>query len=180
MIQPGNGETRQACGEQLRSKLSIHGAGRLSGWVTRMRDDRGSALIEFAIMMPLIVFIFLAAMDYTLVLQQSMVVVDAATNGTRYAEAMGNATNVAGMVAAAQSTAVGVPGFSATAVSYCTCPPELAGTACATTCASGYSPAVYARVNTAAFIPLLFKVTGIPAGISLSAASSMRVSPGTR
>ncbi len=142
-----------------------------------LKDDRGNALIEFAIMMPLLVFVFLALMDYTFVLQQAMIVTDAATNGTRYAEASGNGTNVAGMLTAAQTTANGIPNFTATASNFCTCPPGNTVISCiGATCASGNNPAEYAQVATSASVPLFFKVTGIPATIALSASSTMRVS----
>ncbi len=145
-----------------------------------LKDDRGSALIEFSIMMPLIVFVFLAAMDYAFVLQQAMVVADAATNGTRYAEASGNGTNVAGMATAAQAAATGIPNFTAAASNYCACPPSGSVIACTSTCASGNNPAEYAKVATLASVPLFFKVTGIPGTIALSASSTMRVSWGSQ
>ena len=140
-----------------------------------LANDSGSALIEFCVLMPLAVLLVLGVMDYSFVIQQSMVVTDAATNGTRYALAAGNATDVAGMLAAAQTAAVDLANFKATASNFCTCPPSGAIVDCTSSCASGTDPAEYAKLSTSTTVPLLFKVSGFPATIPLSASSSMRV-----
>jgi Flp pilus assembly protein TadG len=140
-----------------------------------LRDDRGSALIEFSILIPLAVLLVLGVMDYSFVIQEAMVVTDAATNGTRYAVVAGNSTNVAGMLAAAEATALNLPNFTATASNFCTCPPSGAVIDCMSSCASGDDPAEYAKLSTSASVPLLFKVSGFPASIPLTASSSMRV-----
>ena len=137
--------------------------------------EDGNALIEFCIFMPLVVFMFLAAVDYSMITQQSMTVVDAATTGTRYGAVAGNGSDLAGIQAAAQSAAVGVPNFVATVTNYCACTPGGPAVSCASACASGNYPAEYDKVSTRASVPVFFTVTGIPGTVALSASSTMRV-----
>jgi Flp pilus assembly protein TadG len=146
-----------------------------SGPARMLMEETGSALIEFCVFMPLVVFMFLAAVDYSLITQQSMMVADAATIGSRFAAVAGNGSNTTGMVAAAKSAAVGVPNFAVTAVNYCTCSAGGAAVSCSTSCASGNLPAEYNKVSTSASVPVFFKVTGIPGTVALSATSTMRV-----
>ena len=140
-----------------------------------LTNESGNALIEFCVFMPLVVFMFLAAVDYSFITQQSMMVAEAATEATRFAAVAGNGSNTTGMLAAATTAAVGVPNFAVTAVNYCTCSSGGAAVSCSTSCASGYLPAEYDKVSTSASVPLFFKVTGIPGTVSLSATSTMRV-----
>jgi Flp pilus assembly protein TadG len=138
-------------------------------------DEDASAMIEFAITMPLVIFIFLATVSFALVVRQNIEIIDAASAGAKYG-ANGNSTNIAGMQTAAINDAADVPGFSVTASRYCSCVAGGATVSCTSSC-SLYpnTPAAYVTVTTSAPGPLLFKVVGLPSSLPLSATSTIRV-----
>ena len=137
--------------------------------------EEGSALIELCLLAPIIFVVFLAATDLCFYIQSSIVVNDAASVGARFGSVAGNQTNTSGMQAAAMTAANGLSGFTATATSYCTCNPGGSQISCNSSCPSLPTPVEYVEVTTHATVPVLFKVTSIPASIQLSATSILRV-----
>jgi len=138
-------------------------------------DEDASAMIEFAITMPLIVFIFLATISLALVIRENIEIIDAASAGAKYG-ANGNSTNSVGMQTAATNDAADVSGLSVTASRYCSCIAGGAAVPCTSSC-SLYpnTPAAYVTVTTSAPAPLLFTVVGLPSSIPLSGTSTIRV-----
>ena len=136
-------------------------------------QEDGNALLEFSLTMPLVILLFLGAMDLAFVIQQNIMITDAAVTGARYG-ANGHMNDLTGMQAAATSAASGVQNFSVTAVNFCTCTPGGPTVSCASSCGAT-APLQYAKITTNASCPLLFKVQGLPVALPLSYSSTMRV-----
>ena len=139
-----------------------------------LRRQHGNAMIEMSLILPLLVLMLLAVVDVGLLLEQVMVVHDAARAGAAFAVPWANATNTAGMAAVAAQSASAIPGAAASAINVCTCSPGGAPTSCSNRCAGGNPPAEYAQVTVTAGIPLLFGVQGLPARIPVSSTARMR------
>ena len=71
-------------------------------------SESGSALIEFSLMLPVLVFLFVGIADYGLEMQQAMQIMEAATAGASYGAINGNQKDLVGMQNAAKNSAVGV------------------------------------------------------------------------
>jgi Flp pilus assembly protein TadG len=61
--------------------ISMHRRWRL----TRRRSRRGAATVELSLVLPLLLFLFVAAMDYSRVFYASVIVANCARNGAMYA-----------------------------------------------------------------------------------------------
>jgi Flp pilus assembly protein TadG len=138
-------------------------------------DERGSALVEFALFLALLVLIFVGVVDYGAYMQQAMQVTEAATVGAQFGAVPGNQQNLAGMQAAATSAASGVHGFSVTAVDVFTCTPGGAPVTSSTSCAGYGTPIEYVQVNTGATVPAIMAYPGMPSSLTLKGSASFRV-----
>jgi Flp pilus assembly protein TadG len=135
-------------------------------------DERGNALIEFAVTAPLLVALFVSTMTFAVIIQQNIALTDAAAAGAKYG-INGHLTDFVGMISAATNEAGGVSGFSASASTYCSCTPGGAAVSCASgTCST---PVEYLKVTTNASVPVLFIIPQLPAKVTLSATSSLRI-----
>ena len=134
----------------------------------------GNAMIEMSLILPVILLLLLAVLDFGLLLQQVMAVADSARAGAAFAIPWENASNTAGMSAVATQSAGAIPGYSASAVNVCLCSPDGSAVSCAGHCSNGNLPAQYAQVTATASIPLLFAIQGFPARIPVSSTARMR------
>jgi Flp pilus assembly protein TadG len=117
------------------------------------QDQRGVTAVEFALVAPVIAFIFLAAADLGLATWQRTQVAEAARAGSQYAAA--NGWNSDGINAAA--TSMSKLSISVTPTTYCGCASSgsITQQSCATACSSGGSAATYVSVATqATYTPL--------------------------
>jgi Flp pilus assembly protein TadG len=74
---------------------------------TSRRNRRGAAAVEFALLLPLLCFLFVATVDYCRVFYYSNIVSNCARNGALYGSAdSAHASNSSGIRAAAQADAV--------------------------------------------------------------------------
>lgn len=67
--------------------------------VKRWRDERGQALLEFALLAPLIIIFLLAIVDFGVALHTRIVLDNAARDGARFASVGGHALSNGGAVA---------------------------------------------------------------------------------
>ena len=125
-------------------------------------------MIEMSLILPILILMLLGVVDFGLILQQAMVVQDSARTGAAYAIPYANATNTAGMVAAATQSAGAIPGYSAAATNTCACAPGASAISCSSSCPNNAHPAEYAQVTASANLPLLFGVQGFPASIPIT------------
>ncbi len=136
-------------------------------------QEDGNALLEFSLTMPLVILIFLGALDLAFVIQQNIVITDAAMVGARYG-VNGHMNDLPGMQAAATTAASGVQNFTVTAATFCACVPGGVAVSCLSSCGST-GPMQYAKVTTNASCSVLFKVQGLPVSLPLSYTATMRV-----
>jgi Flp pilus assembly protein TadG len=88
----------------------------------KMRPRRGIAVIEFALVMPVLFFLVAAVVDYTLLMRAAIAVGDAARAGAQYGSLnIANAANTSAIQAAAVNAAPDIPGLTATAAKVCQC-----------------------------------------------------------
>ena len=142
-------------------------------------SDAGSALVELAVTLPLLVLVMAGAIDFARVFYMGMELTNAARAGAQY-----GAYNPAqsGDIAGMQTTATGsvnITGVTATASRTCQCATG-AGTfsaaTCTTTCPSGQHLVVTVTVTTSkTFTTLMGSFPGIPTTVGLVRAATLRV-----
>ena len=137
--------------------------------------QRGSAIVEFALLISFLLIFFLTIVDFSKATADSMALEAAAQAGARYGAADGNLNNTAGMATAASAAAPAVNGMTVTASVFCSCTSGGALVSCTTgTCNTYDLPMQYVEVQTGATVPLLFHFGGIPLNIQMSATAVMR------
>ena len=138
-----------------------------------MASKRGTALVEFAVMLPLILLLLAGVLDYTLVMRTAISVADAARAGAQYGSlSAANAADTAGMQSAALHAAPDVHGLTATAVKACKCS-DGATVSCGGSCASG-PVRVYAQVTASATATPIFSYSQVPFAGAVSTTVCMR------
>src|SRR5215469_16309154 len=88
-------------------------AGRLPGIIDK---DRGAAVVEFALLLPLLLLLLFGIIDFGRALNAQVTLTQAAREGARL-----DALNQPNVVSRAQTAAIGLSGVTATQVT--TCPP---------------------------------------------------------
>ncbi len=139
------------------------------------RSESGVALIEFALFLPILAFLFVGIVDYALEIQEILQIQEAAAAGAAYGIIPGNQTNLTGMQTAAQKAAADVTGFNATAADVYTCTPGGAAVTSATTCPGYGTPITYVQVTTTATIPVYLAYPGMPSSLTLHGQAIYRV-----
>src|SRR5688572_17440266 len=117
------------------------------------RDDAGNAVVELAVVPPLLLLLALGAFDFGRVFYLSMAVTGAAHAGALYgAQPTAKTADSAGMSQAAEQASPGL-GITATASQVCRCATGAATVACSTTTSSCLPLRIYASVtSTATFV----------------------------
>jgi len=141
---------------------------------TLLYTSDGSALVEFAVFLPILAMVFVVCVDYALMVQEQIQVQDAATAGAAYGAIPGNQSNLTGMQNAAINAAPGVSGFNAVASNVYTCTPGGTAVTSTTTCSGYGTPIEYVRVHTTATASPLLAYSGIPS-LSLQGYATFRV-----
>ena len=136
----------------------------------------GSALLELAISMPLLLLILFGVADLGRFLYAATEVVNAAAAGAEYATAsLANTTDYAGMQTAAQNDAANVSGMQVSTSSFCQC---VSGTTVSCTigaCGGSSTPPSYIKVTTSATFNTLFSYPALPSSIALSGSAVRRL-----
>jgi Flp pilus assembly protein TadG len=141
--------------------------------------EAGSALVELAVSLPLLVLVMVGVTDFARVFYMGMELTNAARAGAQYgAYNPAQSGNIAGM----QTTATGsvnMTGVTATASRACQCATS-AGTfsaaTCTTTCPSGQHLVVTVKVTTSkTFTTVVGSFPGIPPTVNLVRSATLRV-----
>lgn len=140
-----------------------------------LRAERGVAMVEFALFLPILAFLFIGIVDYALEIQQTQQIQDAASAGAAYGAIPGNQKSVTGMQTTAQNAASGVSGFSASASYLFTCTPGGSTVTSATNCSGYGTPIEYVQVKTSATVPAMFAFPWMPASLTLHGQATYRV-----
>jgi Flp pilus assembly protein TadG len=139
-----------------------------------MGTKRGTALLEFALLLPLILVLLAGVLDYSLLMRTAISVADAARAGAQYGSlSASNASNVTGMQNAALNAAPDIPGLTATAVKVCKCSDGTTTSCSGGSCSSG-PVRVYAQVTASATAEPLLNYPSMPFSGAVSKTVSMR------
>jgi Flp pilus assembly protein TadG len=140
---------------------------------TARSNSRGTAVVEFALAAPLLLLLAAGVLDFAMALRTATAVADAARAGAQYGSLSAtNASDTAGIRAAALAAAPGIAGMTATVVKSCQCP-GVGAVSCAGTCTGG-AMQVYVQVTTQATAPTVFRYAGVPFSGAVTSRASMR------
>ena len=142
--------------------------------MTIVDDEEGSALIEFSLLLPVLVLLFVGIVDFGFVGRRMMRICEAASAGVAYGTIPGNETNLNGMQAAATNS-VSSSGYYVTATNIWRCTETGANVSSSTTCTNSTTPIQYVQVTTNATVPLFLQFAGLPSSIYLHQTAITRV-----
>ena len=148
----------------------------MTHWLGRFVSNSGTALVEAAIVSPLLLLLVFGAGDFGRVMYYGITLENAARAGAAFgSQSIGYLANTAGIQTAAQEEAQNIGSITVASQRICECP---AGTvvACGTTSCAGYgAPLAFVEVTaTTTFAPLTGAFPGIPASTPLSRAAKVR------
>ncbi len=135
------------------------------------RDRRtGSALVEFALVAPVLLFLLAAVLDYSTLLRTATALANAARTGAQYgSRSPASATDIGGIQTAAINSAPGIAGMTVTSARTCQCPGGSA-VSCTGSCGSS-KMLIYVQVTARATAPTMFSY----APLGFSGAATARV-----
>ena len=135
----------------------------------RKRRQRGNALIEVGLILPMLFLMASGVIDFGRAFYFADVAAGAARAGAQYGiESASNFNNNTGMQLAAQNDAQGVPNFSATATSYCQ---DSSGNSVACTVAGAQA---FVKVSTSISYSLIMPWPGLPNPLTIGGLAIMR------
>jgi Flp pilus assembly protein TadG len=148
---------------------------RLRGRRSAYRRQGGAAIVELAFVLPLLLLLFLGAMDFGRVMYWSITLTHAARAGAQYGvQSTAIADKSTAIRAAALAEAQDIGAIGVNSRRYCLCPPQTS-VVCTSTC-SGYGPPrVFVEVTTDATFRTLVPWPGIPATVPMVRTASMRL-----
>jgi Flp pilus assembly protein TadG len=121
-----------------------------------MSSRRGFASIEFALILPLLLFLVAAVVDYTMLMRAAIAVGDAARAGAQFGSLnTANSANLSGMQSAALNAAPDISGITATAAQVCKCSNGSTVNCSGGTCPSG-PVRTYAQVTVKTTVSPIF------------------------
>ena len=135
---------------------------------------RGTATIEFALILPLLLLLVAGVLDYTLLLRAAIAVADAARAGATFGSLSAtNASNTSGKQTAALNAAPDITGLTATAAKVCKCSSGSIVNCSGGTCSTG-PVRVYAQVTAQVTCGAIFSNSQLPFSGVVSSTASMR------
>lgn len=138
-------------------------------------SERGTALVEFAVFLSVFMLLFIGMVDYTLAIQQSIQISEAASAGAAYGAIPGKQKDFTGMTNAAKAAAPGLSNLSVTAANVFSCTPGGAAVANTGSCSSYGTPIEYVVVNTSATVPPLIAWAGVTSTFPMKGSAKFRV-----
>jgi Flp pilus assembly protein TadG len=145
---------------------------------SRHRAQRGSAIIETGLILPLLILMACGVMDLARVFFAGIVVESAARAGVQVASfSVGNAGAIGATDTAAQNDASGqgLTGITTTSRTFCGCNTSNTEVSCSTATCSGNTPSGYVEtIASYTFVPIL-PYPGIPGNIALTSTVKFRV-----
>lgn len=151
------------------------GCGIRSGGRRRSKPGRrrGIAIVEFALVAPLLLLLLAGVLDFAMLLRTAASVADAARAGAQYgSRSPANAASISGMESAALNSAPGISGMTATAVRSCQCSggsPVSCGGSC-----TGGKIMIYVQVTTQATAHTVFNYSRLPFSGTVMSKATMR------
>jgi Flp pilus assembly protein TadG len=145
----------------------------------RVADERGGAIVELALSLPVLVLVVLGTGDFARVFYTSIALSDAARAGAQYgAHSLAQSGNTAAIQSAAQS-AVNVTGITASASRSCYCAANdgtaFTATACTATCSASQHLIVTVNVTASKTFTTTSTLSVFPNSLPLARTATMRV-----
>ena len=141
------------------------------------RSEHGGALVELAVVLPVLVLIAIGVMDYGRVYYTSITVAHAARAGAEWGAygMTGSSTNDAQIQSFAQLEGAEAGTLTITSSHVCRCSPAGALVSCTTGSCGGYGlPQIYVTATATKSIALLLKYPGLPATVTISRSATFR------
>jgi len=139
----------------------------------KRHSERGAALIEAALLFPLLLLLCVGTADFSRLFYTGMEVASAAGAGVRYGTLrQGNSLDIAGMENAAKNDA-NISGMTATATRSCQCE-DGTSVACTGSCGSQGLPLIHVKVTTQATFQTLVHYPMVPASVTVTRTATMR------
>lgn len=145
------------------------------------RSEAGSALVELAVALPLLVAVLAGTIDFSRVFYASIALTNAARAGAQYgAFSTAQSGNFGTMQTTATNSIVPNTGVTAVASRTCYCATNAgvfgASVACTTTCSGGTHLVVTVTVVTSkTFTTIMSAVPGVPNSVSLTRSATLRL-----
>jgi Flp pilus assembly protein TadG len=138
------------------------------------KETSGVAAVEFAMIVPMIMFMFLAMTDLGVGIYTDMRVNNAAQYATEYALVNGYDSNA---IVNAVKSASNLTGMSVSPAQFCGCPgsTQVTRTACSASCGDGTTAGQYAQISVTDTYATIIPYPGLPASFPLSAQSTVRL-----
>jgi len=139
------------------------------------RSEPGSALVELAIVLPLLVLFAIGAAEFGRLYFAAITVANAARAGAQFgAQNAVSSGNFAGMDLAAQNEAGDLGTISSFSSRFCRCP-DGSVPLCTGTCAGFGAPQVFVKDSVAKTITLILRYPGLPNSVKVSRTAIFRV-----
>ncbi len=140
-----------------------------------VHDERGSSLIELALILPVLLLMLLGVLDFGLVFRQYMTVIDSVRAAGEYATIYGQQANSNQVQTFATQFGSGIPGYTASAALVCACNPGGGAVSCLSSCGGAVTtPLQYMQVTATATLPLIYGVQGFPSTIPVKSIAFIR------
>ncbi len=137
--------------------------------------EEGSALIEVALALPLLVLLLGGTVDVGLYEERKMQVVEAAGAAAAFGAQGGNQLNLSGMQTAAATASPGLTNLVVNASSLWSCTPGGAAVAATASCSGGETPLQYVVVATSATVSAPMPLVSLGPNLTVRAQSIYRV-----
>ena len=148
----------------------------MRGLLALFRSERGGALVELAVVLPILVLIAIGVMDYGRVYYTSVTVANAARAGAEYG-AYGSANSFnddANIQNFAQIEGAEAGTLTVTSSRVCRCSPTGASVSCTTSCGGYGVPQAYVTATATKTVALILKYPGLPATVTISRSATFR------
>ena len=139
------------------------------------RDESGSALIEVAVTLPLLMVVLGGTIDLGVYEETKMQVTEAANAAAGFGAQGNNQLNSSGMQTAAQNASPSLSHLSFSSSSVWTCTSGGQAVTSTTDCGNGESPLQYVRVQTSSPVNAPIQVSGVTSSLTVSALAIYRV-----
>jgi Flp pilus assembly protein TadG len=128
----------------------------------------GQALIEFAFIIVVMALLALGVVDFSLAIQQAMLVQEAATEGALYASFVSyNFTQTDATQSVASVSGIGASGLTTVASYFCRCSPGGANVVCTSSC-NNDAPMKYVQVQATSSFNSLIPYSLLPRSFNLT------------
>ena len=143
----------------------------------RLRSERGTQLVEMAILAPFLVVLMLGSTDFARASYHAITLANAARAGAQFAtQNSAAAANAVGIRSAAEFEAQNIGAITVVSSIFCRCPGSTVVVSCTVgACAGGAGKELYTSVTASQIFLTLAPYPGVPSSIPMSRNATMRV-----